>query len=458
MSVWEKFLNNLSRQRLVKLLTSRRFAAVIIVLITFCSIIGMVVPQKTATSLVDFQIFQRDYPSLSAIADKIALTNVFSAWWFLLLLFLTFLSIFFCTLLRLRPQRRTARPLAGEPLLELKETPRLEEIRRLFFRRLYFVSAKKEGNDQVFLRATRGGSYWFSVLFHIGLMISLLGGIADKSSSLSGVMLLTEGQAFTENHLNYLNVVEAPLFNENHQFFNVSLGKVDAKYKQGVMTDLVAELRLTDGGYQRDEKIRVNYPLAYKGFFFLVEKSGFSPQIDIIDRQGKPVLSAFVSLANIKKESFDDNIRVAGYKLKLRLWPNTVHPRQLYLVNGPRLELEAEKGGKTVWKESLNEGQTLLSPVGYITFSDLRRWIYFRVSYNPALDIIFWGLLLASLGITIRLLLVPRDITLMYRRKGKGWEVFLRGQAKWGKAALKKELKVIENYLRDRYNTKNDTI
>jgi cytochrome c biogenesis protein ResB len=450
---WEKFLNSLEKLWLIQILISRRFVALIISLLTLFSLLGMIIPQEATSPANFFQGWQKNYPTLAGISKKLGLVNLFYSWWFLLLLFLVFLSMFFCTLLRLKPVRKRREVLGKrKPRLTLKYKPQINDLRKYFFTRLYFISFEEGGDDELCMRAWRGGARFFSVLFHLGMMVVLLASVVDKSSGLRGKMLFTEGQILTERHFDYLEIYEAALFNENHHFFQIGLEKAEVEYSGTVITDVEAWLRITDGNYQKEKKVLVNYPLIYKGFSFLIENSGFSPLISIVDNQGKLVFSSYISLGQKNKQSFHDFVNFTDYRLKLELFPNTVEPNKQQLVRNPQLELSLLKGGKAVWQGRLNYGETISSPLGQISFNDLRRWVSFQVSYNPSLNFIFLGFLIASLGVTGRLLLLPRSFSLWIRPRGKKWEVYIEVRARWGKTALRKEVAQIEKFLKDRYN------
>ncbi len=453
MVFWEKLLNSLNKLYLVRFLVSPRVAASLIALVTFFSFIGVVIPQKFIYPPEYMKRWGQDFPSLSRFAESTGLTNLFYTWWFLFLLSLVFLSLFLCTLLRLKPSgKKSFKTSSFQKILALKRKPDIEELKSFLSRRFYRLKIQNEGEKLFFVYAWRFDTPFFSILFHLGMMIVLLAAVADKSSGLNGTALLTEGEAFTEKHFDYETLVEAPFFSENHQFFKVMLERFDVHYEGDVLTDAQARVRVIDGDFQKEELVKVNYPLSYKGFSFLIDKIGFSPLINISNHKGETFFSSYVSLGEEKKQSFADFLNLGNYSLNFELYPNTFNSRRLYLPEDPLLGIKVRKAGKVVWQGSLKLGEAVETPVGTIAFGDLRYWVLFQVAYSPLLPWIFFGFFLAVTGLTVRLLFYPLNICLKFEAKGRKWEVGIAGKTRLGKMVVERELKKIEGYLGKRYN------
>lgn len=453
MDFWKKLLNSLNKLYFVRFLVSPPVAAFLIALVTFFSFLGMVIPQKFIYPPEYMEKWSQDFPALSRFAELTGLTNLFYTWWFLLLLLLVFLSLFLCTVLRLKPvEKKSFKAGPFQKILNLKRKPNIEEVKSFFSRRFYRVRIQKEGGKLFSVYAWRFGTRFFSIMFHFGIMVVLLATFADKSSGLNGTILLTEGETFTEKHFDYQTLVEAPFFYENHQFFQVSLERFDVYYNGDVLTDAQARVRVIDENFQKEELVKVNYPLSYRGFSFLIEKIGFSPLINISNDKGETFFSSYVSLGKEKKQGFIDFLRLGDFYLNLELYPNSSNPSRLYLPENPQLKIKIKKHNKVVWQGRLSLGEAFKTPVGIISFADLRYWVLFQVAYNPLLPWIFFGFFLAVLGLTVRLLFYPLSIQLSIKAKGRRWEVALGGKTRLGRVIMERELKKIEDYLRNSYN------
>ncbi len=453
MDFWKKLLSSLGQLSLVRFLVSSKVAAALIGLVTLFSLVGMIIPQKFIYPPEYMERWSKDYPSLSRFSELTGLTNLFYSWWFLVLLLLILLSLFLCTLLRLKPlAKKEWQPSSFQRVFELKQKPNIEELKIFFTRRFYRVKIKKESEKSYWFYARRLDTRFFSVIFHLGMVVILLSAMADKSSGLNGTILLTEGESFYERHFDYETLVEAPFFFENHQFFQVLLDRVDVHYNGDVLTEAQARMKIFDGDFQKEELVKVNYPLAYRGFSFLIDKIGFSPLINISNTKGETFFSSYVSLGKEKKQSFSDFLNFGNYRLELEIYPNSSRPERIYLAEDPRLEIKIMKTKKIVWQGKLGLGEVAETPVGIISFADLRYWVLFQVVYSPLLPWIFFGFFLSVLGLTIRLLLYPFNVCLKLGVKGRKWEVALAGKTRLGKVVLEKELKKIEGHFKERYN------
>lgn len=453
MVFWEKFLNSLNRFFLVKILVSPKVVATLIALLTFFSFLGVVIPQRFVYPPEYMEKWRQDYPTLSRIAEVSELTNLFYSWWFLLLLFLFFLSLFLCTVLRLKPARGRFPKLKPSKVFYLARKPDVQRLKAFFSRRFYRVRVEERGKN-ILLCVQRFDTRFFSILFHLGIAILLLATAADKSSGLVGSALLTEGETFIERHSDYETLAEAPFFSENHQFFKVRLEDFKVWYEGDVLTDAEAKVRLVDKDLNEIKAVRVNYPLSYKGFSFLIKQVGFSPLIELTDRKGNVLFSSYVSLGEEIRQGFADFFKLGEYKWQLTLYPNTLNPRKIYLAQVPRLEVKVKDKdkGKVFWQGVVYQGQVVETPFGYLSFADLRYWVHFQVAYSPFLPLIFFGFFLSILGLSVRLIFYPRAFTVELRPKGRRWEVALGGKSRLGKIVVGRELKKIERYLNQGYN------
>jgi len=100
------------KQKFFRLLADLRFAIFILLLISFCSIIGTIIEQDQAV-----EIYKNNYPLTNPIFgflswDQIlffGLDHVYTTWWFLVLLFLFGCSLTVCSFLQQLPSIKVAR-------------------------------------------------------------------------------------------------------------------------------------------------------------------------------------------------------------------------------------------------------------------------------------------------------------------------------------------------------------
>ena len=100
------------KQKIFRLVADLRFSIFILLLISFCSIIGTVIEQDQA-----IEVYKMNYPLTNPIFgfltwDRIlqfGFDHVYKTWWFLLMIFLFGLSLISCTFLQQLPSLKIAR-------------------------------------------------------------------------------------------------------------------------------------------------------------------------------------------------------------------------------------------------------------------------------------------------------------------------------------------------------------
>ena len=100
------------KQKILKLVADLRFAIFILLLISFCSIIGTIIEQDQS-----IEIYKSNYPLTNPVLGiltwdlilKFGLDHVYKTWWFYTLLFLFGLSLITCTILQQLPSLKIAR-------------------------------------------------------------------------------------------------------------------------------------------------------------------------------------------------------------------------------------------------------------------------------------------------------------------------------------------------------------
>jgi len=100
------------KQKIFRLIADLRFAIFILLLISFCSIIGTIIEQDQS-----IEIYKNNYPLTNPIFGilawdqilKLGLDHVYKTWWFYTLLFLFGLSLITCTILQQLPSLKIAR-------------------------------------------------------------------------------------------------------------------------------------------------------------------------------------------------------------------------------------------------------------------------------------------------------------------------------------------------------------
>lgn len=347
-------------------MSSSKLALALIVLIILFSIAGAVMPQEGMMESKDITVWQQEHPALTRVLEPVGFFHVFHSWSFLITIVVLGINTLTCTV-------------------------------------LHFV---KDGGLSV-LKDPRGIEKAGFFLLHISLIMLFAGGFWSSATKLDGYIVLTEGQRFTERHESYLRLVEGPLRPQRHREFVVALKKIRVKLERArYITDVASNLEfLTDGVKKTEGIVKYNKPFTYKGLSFIQSETGFSPRLEISDRQsGRTLANTFVALKTFHEtgaRQYRDFLPLPFFRhmVIVTLYPSfrcengeprntSEDPKNPFL----RIEMKDESG-KVVshdyvpFKDEVDIGDYSFS------FSDLRRWSAFRVvqdSGYPVVCVSFW--------------------------------------------------------------------
>lgn len=359
------------------------------------------------------------------------LSYIFSSWWFVVLSLALFLNTLFCTASRIRSAWiATFREAPKASSTFIKDLKNHDEItlassvdeavarvkRALILRRYRLREEAVSGGVSIFAERGRFG-VWGSVLFHLSLLLIFLSVLFGAATNLRGRFVLTEGQTFTEQHQDYLEVREAPFFREDHQMFQVRLNKLHLTFdKKGELTNYTSDVVVFDEGEEIErQRIAVNNPLSYKGFvFYQSARYGFSPLLVIEDSYGRELLRAYVSLNRVEgkgKVEFKDSFTVPGTALRVKAQ---------YYPNTKVLRLEVSDGQKGLFKGHLSLNQSANFDGLALTFGGVRYWSDFLVTKDQGIPIVFTGFWLAVIALAVRFLLSHKRVWVFIKEdKGK---------------------------------------
>ena len=102
----------MKQQKIFRLVADLRFSIFILLLISFCSIIGTVIEQEQS-----IEIYKLNYPLTKPIFGFLTwntilyfgFDHVYKTWWFFLMIFLFGISLISCTFLQQLPSLKIAR-------------------------------------------------------------------------------------------------------------------------------------------------------------------------------------------------------------------------------------------------------------------------------------------------------------------------------------------------------------
>jgi len=244
--------------KLLKVFRSMKFGMILLALIVVCSLFGSLIPQGQEAAY-----YAQQYPGLSGVILALSLDDVFSSWYFLLLLGLLCLNLLFCSVLRLkntlsarascidRAFARECAPISG------KDADRIEA----FLKARRFKAVERDG-QKVYYRNLAG--YFGSFITHLGLLLVLLFAAAAMYLSIYEDQVIFPGESYT---MADGTVIAVDSF---------SMG-------DGEELDYRSVLRVTDrhGAQSGPREISVNYPLSFGGHKYYQQSYGVTGYLTV---------------------------------------------------------------------------------------------------------------------------------------------------------------------------------
>jgi cytochrome c biogenesis protein len=286
-------------------LTAMRTAIVLLFLLALAAVPGSLLPQRSLSQSNVRQYFT-DHPDLAPVLDRLYLFDVFSSPWFAAVYLLLFISLIGCVLPRALEHARALRaapppaprhllrlPDAGEVPTVLSAAEALDVVEEeLRVRRFRVV--RREGE----LSAEKGHlKETGNLLFHLSLVLLLLGLAGGKLWGYEGSILVTEGQGFCNSFQQYDTYSSGALVDSGDLApLCVSLDAFEAEYEPDLTaSSFTADIRYGGPGEEgRKTTIGVNDPLRVDGERVYVTGHGFSPTFSVTRPDGTAVTDVSV--------------------------------------------------------------------------------------------------------------------------------------------------------------------
>jgi cytochrome c biogenesis protein len=260
-------------KRIHKTFANLRTGIVLLILVVIASALGTFVLQRPVTDAD--KLAQAYSPNTLRWLDRLTLTNVFHAWWFLTLLGLVSLSILLVSIDRFpnawrfyaRPYRKTDSHFRGalphKVELPIKNAEDGLNAAERALKKLGWPAERVAYKNEPSLYSER---HRFSVMavyiVHASLFLIFAGGIIDGTFGYSGFLALHKGQTD--------NVIELRSGGKKHLPFAVKCYAAGQEnYADGSPKKWWSKLAVVQNGKEvRSKEIVVNDPLVYRGLRF----------------------------------------------------------------------------------------------------------------------------------------------------------------------------------------------
>jgi cytochrome c biogenesis protein len=436
-------------------LVSMRTALLLLFLLALASVPGSFLPQR-GVNPVAVQDYFVEHPTLAPLLDRLVLFDVFGSPWFAAIYLLLFVSLVGCLSSRLRLHARALRTPPPPVPRVLGKLPSHEQWDADVRAGEVLATARgvlRRGRWRVVTSELPGGGQALSaekgylretgnLLFHVSLVVLLVGVAMGGLFGFRGTVLVREGDGFANTVLAFDDIDPGRRFDAEQLVpFNLALEDFVGTYDEdGKALTFLAELRWSPSFDEptRPYDLRVNHPLEVDGAKTYLLGHGYAPKVVVTDVEGNrleqtvvclPQTGTFLSTCTIKvpdaageqlafegvftpttvqdpetgrvtsiyPAAENPALTVLGYRGDLRL--DTGRPQSVYQLED-RSRLRPIGDGTTPVR--LGEGDTWELPGGgSLTFVETSEWATFQVTQDPGRLVA----LIASVGMVLGLCL-----------------------------------------------------
>ena len=457
--------------------TSMRTALLLLLLLSVVAVPGSFIPQRGVDARKVTQYFM-DHPKLAPVLDRLGFFSVFSSPWFSAVYLLLMVSLLGCIIprlgvylkaLRARPPKAPRRfdRLAQSGDFTTTATP--DEViaagQRMLKRSRIDTTSEV---DVATLSAEKGYLREAgNLLFHISIMVVLVGVAAGSLGGYRGNVIVTQGEGFSNALSAYNEFSSGALFNADRLApFSFTMTDFYSRFETegeaiGTPREFRATLDVKDrpGETVRSEVVKVNHPLSLTGADVYLVGQGYSPVVRITDASGAvvyddavpflPLDATYLSTGVVKvPDASPQQLGFEGFfyptaaqggkgegltsvfpgagnpRLGLNLFVGDLgldegDPQSVYTLDKDKLS-QVKVDGKP-FRVTLAVGEsTDLPGGGSIELVDVKSWARFQISHTPFVWMPLLGTSLGLLGLLGSLFVRPRRTWIRARRTDAG--------------------------------------
>jgi len=452
-------------KRFFRTLSNLRTGIVLLLLVVIAAAMGTFILQRPAT---DSQKLQSAYsPQTLQWLDRLSLTDVFHAWWFLTLLGLLSLSIVLVSIDRFpnawrfyaRPYRKTdshfrsALPTKVElPIRNASDG--INAAERALKKLRWPVERIADGNQNSLYSERHRFSVMAVYVIHASLLLIFAGGIIDGLFGYSGYLMLQRGQT--------ANVIELRTGAKKVLPFSIKCYEAGQEnYADGSPKKWWSKLAVVqDGKEVKTKEIVVNDPLVHRGLRFYQASYGPTGNVEGVKVIATPKggTPREITLQMNKPVELDKNttVTLAEFIPDFFIRDNQVFKRSDDVVN-PAFRLQIKQAGidhaATQWifpaYNPVSQGQD----AGYqFEFRDMQMGYFtgLEVSHEPGQWLVWAGCILMGVGLFVAFYMVHMRLWIVAVPNTKGKLVlWIGGQANKNKDRFEQKFGEVVNSIRE---------
>lgn len=448
---------------------------ILLILVVILAAAGTVILQRPAT---DPDELQRAYsPQVLRLLDGLGLTDVFHAWWFVVLLSLVSLSIIAASVQRFpntwrffsrpykSPDDRFRKALPTRQLIAIKNQDEEAAISlaEQVLQKAGFKPERIVRENSFALFGERNRLSELAVyLVHASLLLIFLGSNIDALFGWRAFVSLTRGQQSSE--------VKPQNGNPRTLPFAIRCdGAGQENYADGTPKRWWSDLAVLENGYVTLRKqIVVNDPLVYRGIRFYQANYGQTGKIDKLvltatPRNGQASQDIAIGLDESVPLDADTSVRLAEFIPDYVVSDGHVYPRSNQLGNpAAHLVVESRKSGQpvNVWLPPIpGLEQNASSPYSF-EGKDVQM-AYFtglEVSHEPGQWSVWAGVILMGIGLTVVFYFVHTRIWVIPVRDARGQlQLWIGGTANKNKDAFEHRFRDLAEKIESALTTSVET-
>nr|WAK84965.1 c-type cytochrome biogenesis protein [Amicula sp. isolate GU52X-4 cfCalB7] len=261
------------KQQIFRFVADLRFSIFILLLISFCSIIGTVIEQDQSV-----EVYKMNYPITNPIFgfltwDRIlqfGFDHVYRTWWFFLMIFLFGLSLISCTFLQQLPSLRIARRCQFFRTTEKFYRLKISTILNNFSFNKILLRIKK---NQYSLFQQKNIIYCYKglvgriapILVHLSMILVLIGTIIGSLFGFKAQEISPKTENFyIQNILTNGQLASIPKISTRINDFWITYTK------QKTVSQFYSDISILDekGNETYRKTVSVNYPLIHNGIYY----------------------------------------------------------------------------------------------------------------------------------------------------------------------------------------------
>jgi cytochrome c biogenesis protein len=470
---------------------SMRTALVLLVVLAAASILGSLFPQQGVSPQRVDQYFI-DHPALAPVMERLGLFDVFGSAWYMAIYLALLGALVACLVPRSRALYRMlrSRPPRGGDLARYRtraafDTPAspdqaMAAARRALRRGRYRLAVHEpEGSGE--LAGEKGHlREAASMLFHVALLVLLLGLAYGKAYGYRGQAAIVEGETWANARVGYDSFSPGRFFGPDRLApFQLRLDDfTNSFYANNTPREFASHLTALDldGRRLQSQRVAPNRPMTVDGVRVFQSDYGYVPVVRVQDAKGRELLAPqeVLTLRDPASEVSNGAVKVTqaspqvGLQMVLFTGLRTAPdcPPGVDFCNDPRLvrpvlvvlayqgDLQADRaqsvftldhsrlrplGGRPLLLGPGRSGRLANGMV--VSFTDLKQYSVFTLARDPGVPVVAVGAALLLCGLIPSLYVTRRRVWVRATPAGPGTtRVELAGLALQGKAAFEGEL------------------